>query len=461
MKKSLFHSFALFISMTLVGVSFVSCDNMIETPPPNELLVDDAIKTTDDLQRLLNSSYNEVANTFGGFSQMMSEMQSDNLSNPNNNDLRELYSHNVLFFNGTVGGYYSILYRAVFRANFVQDNMDKVSDLSAADKERITGEIKFIRGLCHFTAVRMFAHPYGYTAGNVHPGIAIVKTASTKPSPRLSVAEAYDAILNDLKDAETALPESNGDYADKMSAKALLAQVYFQMGKYTDAASYAGAVIDSKKYTLSDTVNLFASESSSEHIFKIVSTGVNDKRSGAFSDYYAPGNPTGQLSRELWANLNVDLAIDKRLKLLTVVNAGAQNEFVKSEMFNAPFFNVPVLHLTQMHLIRAEALAKSGGDLTTATADINAIIQRAYTDNSKIVPAGSTAQQIITATRAQRRIELLFQGDRTPEIKRLGAVETENIFVRGHRWDCPGFLLQFPITEKTTIFEINPTGGCN
>jgi hypothetical protein len=117
--------------------------------------------------------------------------------------------------------------------------------------------------------------------------------------------------------------------------------------------------------------------------------------------------------------------------------------------------------LTQMHLIRAEALAKSGGDLTTATADINAIIQRAYTDNSKIVPAGSTAQQIITATRAQRRIELLFQGDRTPEIKRLGAVETENIFVRGHRWDCPGFLLQFPITEKTTIFEINPTGGCN
>ena len=120
-----------------------------------------------------------------------------------------------------------------------------------------------------------------------------------------------------------------------------------------------------------------------------------------------------------------------------------------------------MLHLTQMHLIRAEALAKSGGDLTTATADINAIITRAYTDNSKLVASGASAQQIIDATRAQRRIELLFQGDRTPEIKRLGAVESQNIFVRGHRWDCQGFLLQFPITEKTTIFEINPTGGCN
>lgn len=461
MKQLFLKPFAFFLSIAVMGGAMVSCDNMIETPPPNELLVDDAIKTTDDLQRLLNASYNEVANTFGGFSQMMSEMQSDNLSSPNNNDLRELHSHNVLFFNSTCGGYYSILYRAIFRANFVQDNMDKVADLSQADRDRLTGEIKFIRALCHFTAVRMFAHPYGYSAKNDHPGIAIVKAASTKPSPRLTVAEAYDAILSDLKDAEAILPESNGDYADKMSAKALMAHVYFQMGKYTDASTYASAVIDSKKYTLSDTVNVFSSAASTEHIFKIVSTGVNDKRSGGYSDNYSPGNPTCQMARDFWASVKDDVAIDKRLKLLTVVNAGAQNEFVKSELFNAPFFNVPVLHLTQMHLIRAEALAKSGGDLATASADINAIITRAYTDNSRLIPSGATAQQIIDATRAQRRLELLFQGDRTPEIKRLGAVESQNIFVRGHRWDCPGFLLQFPITEKTTIFEINPTGGCN
>ena len=449
-------------AIVLLGVTgtFSGCQS-IETPPPNELLVDDAIKTTDDLQRLLNASYNEVANTFGGFAPLMSEMQSDNLSMPNNNDLKELYSHNVLFFNTTSGSFYSILYRAIFRANFVQDNMDKVADLSAADKNRMMGEIKFIRALCHFTAVRMYAKPYGFSAKNEHPGIAVVLKSSTKPNPRLSVGEAYDAILADLKDAENLLPAENGNYADKMSATALLAHVYFQMGKYTDAATQASTVIDSKKYTLSDTVNLFTPAASSEHIFKIVSTGVNDKRSGGYSDNYSPGNPTCQLSKALWESLKVDLATDKRLKLLTVVNAGAQNEFIKSEMFTAPYFNVPVLHLTQMHLIRAEALAKSGGDLNVATADINAIIKRAYTDNSKIVAAGSTAQQIIDATRTQRRIELLFQGDRTNEIKRLGAIESQNLYVRGHRWDCDGFVLQFPITEKTSIFDINPTGGCN
>ena len=460
MKKT-FTKFVIY-AIVLLGVTgtFSGCQS-IETPPPNELLVDDAIKTTDDLQRLLNASYNEVANTFGGFAPLMSEMQSDNLSMPNNNDLKELYSHNVLFFNTTSGSFYSILYRAIFRANFVQDNMDKVADLSAADKNRMMGEIKFIRALCHFTAVRMYAKPYGFSAKNEHPGIAVVLKSSTKPNPRLSVSEAYDAILADLKDAENLLPAENGNYADKMSATALLAHVYFQMGKYTDAATQASTVIDSKKYTLSDTVNLFTPAASSEHIFKIVSTGVNDKRSGGYSDNYSPGNPTCQLSKALWESLKVDLATDKRLKLLTVVNAGAQNEFIKSEMFTAPYFNVPVLHLTQMHLIRAEALAKSGGDLNVATADINAIIKRAYTDNSKIVAAGSTAQQIIDATRTQRRIELLFQGDRTNEIKRLGAIESQNLYVRGHRWDCDGFVLQFPITEKTSIFDINPTGGCN
>ena len=118
-------------------------------------------------------------------------------------------------------------------------------------------------------------------------------------------------------------------------------------------------------------------------------------------------------------------------------------------------------HLTQMHLIRAESLAKTGSDLSKAIDDINAIIGRAYSNDSRKLDVSATANDIIAETRYQRRIELLFQGDRTHEIKRLGAIEGEKMFVRGHEWNCPGFMLQFPITEQTAIFEINPTGGCN
>ena len=138
----------LFIfAIALIGFGLSSCDKMIETPPPNEVPIVDAVKTADDLQRLLNGSYNEVANLNGGFSQMLAEMLGDNLSSPNNNDLREVYNHNVLFFNSTTGGYYSMIYRSIFRANFVESKIDAVTGLSGTEKDRILGEVAFIRAL--------------------------------------------------------------------------------------------------------------------------------------------------------------------------------------------------------------------------------------------------------------------------------------------------------------------------
>lgn len=465
--KHLFNKkYTFFAAIAALGLFIGGCENMIETPPPNEIPVADAVKTADDLQRLLNGSYNELANTNGGFSQMLAEMLGDNLNLPNNNDLKEVYNHNVLFFNTTSGGYYSMIYRMIFRANFVESKINDVTGLSAEDKNRILGEVAFIRALGHFTAVRMYAQPYGFTSDNSHPGIAIQRKVTTQPMPRESVAAAYSSIISDLQTAISNLGDNNAlntngpCYATKWSAKALLANVYFQMGNYTDAGILSNEVIESNKFTFTDTVNLFDPKGYSEHIFSVVSTGITDKRSGGYSDNYAPGVPTCQLDKALWATIKGNSS-DKRIAMLQAVNPGAQNEFVKSNQFNAPFFNVPVLHLTQMMLVRAESYAMANTNLSTAIADINKIISRAYTDNTKAVSASATASEVLAAVRSERRIELLFQGDRIHEIKRLGAIEGQNLFVHGHPWNCKGIIMQFPITEKTSIFDINPTGGCN
>jgi len=458
--------YTFFAAVAALSLLVGGCENMIETPPPNEIPVADAVKTADDLQRLLNGSYNELANTNGGFSQMLAEMLGDNLNLPNNNDLKEVYNHNVLFFNTTSGGYYSMIYRMIFRANFVESKINDVSGLSTEDKNRILGEVAFIRALGHFTAVRMYAQPYGFTSDNSHPGIAIQRKVTTQPMPRESVAAAYSAIIADLQTAIANLGDNNSlntngpCYATKWSAKALLANVYFQMGNYTDAGLLSNEVIESNKFTFSDTVNLFDPKGYSEHIFSVVSTGITDKRSGGFSDNYAPGVPTCQLDRAFWASIKANKT-DKRTAMLQAVNPGAANEFVKSNQFNAPFFNVPVLHLTQMMLVRAESYAMTNTNLSTAITDINKIIARAYTDNSKAVSTSANASEVLAAVRAERRMELLFQGDRIHEIKRLGAIEGQNLFVHGHPWNCKGIIMQFPITEKTSIFDINPTGGCN
>jgi hypothetical protein len=96
MRKNLIFGLTIITGVLMFNTS---CEDMIETPPPNEILVDDAIKSEDDLQQLLNGSYHEMANTFGGFYQTLAELMSDNVALPNNNDYREVYNHNVLFFN--------------------------------------------------------------------------------------------------------------------------------------------------------------------------------------------------------------------------------------------------------------------------------------------------------------------------------------------------------------------------
>jgi starch-binding outer membrane protein, SusD/RagB family len=458
MKKTL--KFGKYIAVVF-GLSILgtSCEKMIETPPPNEILVEDAIKNTQDLQMLLNGSYNEVANSFGGFYQTMAELMSDNLALPNNNDYREIYNHNVLFFNTTSGAFYSQLYRAIFRANFVQEHMNDAKDLTEEDSKRISGEVAFIRALCHFTAVRMYAQPWGYTSDNSHDGIAVVRSVVTTPQKRESVATAYAAIEDDLNTAIANLPESNNGYATKWAAKALMAQVAFQKGDYSVAAKESNDVISSGLFTLSDTINVFTTSSASEHIYSVISYGVNDQRSGSYTSNFAAGVPACQMDKALYASLE-NKTTDKRLMLLNVVNKGAQNEFIRTNMFNQPYFDVPVLHLKQMLLIRAESNAILGTDYAQAVSDINTIINKAYT-TPVVLDGNATPAEILARIRSERRVELMFQGDRIHEVKRLGAIEKERMFIRGHEWNCKGMLMQFPITEKTDIFNINPTGGCD
>ena len=169
--------------------------------------------------------------------------------------------------------------------------------------------------------------------------------------------------------------------------------------------------------------------------------------------------PAIVLAKQVYSGFN-DVDNDKRLGQLEVINKGAQNEYIKTTQFDAPFFDIPVLHLTQMYYIAIESLAKQNQDLNTAVNLMNALINRAYVIPSTL-SSTATANEILTRVRQERRIELMFQGDRIHEIKRLGAIEGERMFVRGHEWNCPGMMMQFPITEKTDIFEINPTGGCN
>jgi len=460
---------ALYISSFALILVSASCEKFLDVKPEGSLTTEEAIQNTDSLQKFLNGAYSSVADFANGNFQTFNELLSDNLSRPNANlDYREIYTFNTLFFNGTIGGTYGNMYRAAMRANFVMENFDLASDLTESDRIRMEAESRFIRALAHFEIVRLFAQPWGYTSDNSHPGIIIRRTVDFEISPRNTVREVYeDLIIPDLIYARDNLPQVNGNYATSDAARALLARVYFQQDRRADAAAEVAPVIDAFPFdTSASGLDRFVfgdtSSVQSEFIFRIVSTEVNgtvDNRGGTFvGNYRSDNNPNPELrTSKQFLNLYSVNATDRRLAFFQVKNDGAPNEFVAINKFNRDFLSVPYLHTTSMKLMYAECLA--GIDPSLAIQHLDDIRMRAY--GSGFVPTnpGLSPQEIRDAIEYERRIELFAEGERIQYIKLRGA-RGEQREVRNAPWDCDGMILQFPISEQTDEFELNPTGGC-
>lgn len=457
-KLSLF----LFIGALLFGTA--SCNKLLEVTPEGETLVEDAIKNKEDMQKLLNSCYDVLANSMNGRTQLFNELLGDNVERPfNNDDFKEIYNRSTNFFNTTVGNLYADYYICVYRVNILHEEINKISGFSDAEKAQFLAEANFLRALAHFELVRLWAQPYGFTSNNSHDGISLRKEPSQTPIARSSVAATYAYILEDLNYSLQNLPDNNGAYADKDAARGLLAKVYFQMNDFSNAAKYADEVLSGNKYPLSTAINRYDNDSASgEYIFHFVSTSNTDNRASAFIDNCRSDNnasPQIRISEELYSLLT-QRASDQRQNMVKVMNQGTENEFYAITKFNKDFFSVPYLHATEMRLIRAESLAELNQNLSVAISDMNAIMDRAYGSGVVNLNPGAQPQEILTAVRTERRLELFCEGDRVQDLKRLGA-KNGNVLIRDANWNCNGLALQFPISEQTTGFKMNPEGGCN
>jgi hypothetical protein len=435
---------------------------MLDFEPGDQILADQALETPDDLQRLLNSCYDVMANTYYGAFQNLGELLGANLSAPRtNNDYTEVYNRSTIFFNGTVGGLYGQPYISIFRANTLLESFDYVEGLSDSDRIRIEAEARFIRAVGHFDLVNLFAQPYGYTEDNSQLGIVIKVTTANDLPPRSTVAQVYDLILSDLNFAKDNLPEQNGIYATKYAAQAMLARVYFQMNDFENAASASEAVISEGPFVLDSLNARWSDIISTENIFTLVVLSTDNRNSPLINNYRSDNNDIP----ELYANRNYVESLygpvlptsDGRSQWFTLMSPTSPNYYYNISKFNNNYFNIPYLYLTEILLIHAESLGELGMNLPIAVNDINLVRQRA---GISLLNENSTAETIINAARVERAKEYIGEGRYVFDLKRRGALG-EDIIIRDAPWDCNGEVLQFPISENIANFVMNPTGGCN
>ena len=458
-----------------LGLLTTGCDKQLEFEPGDVILAEDAINTADDLQRMLNSNYDVLANVLNGRQQSIAELLTNNMARPYSSlDYTAVWNRETNFFTPTTGGLYTDFYYAIYRANVVVESFDLVEGLDETTKTRLEAESRFVRAVCHWYLVKMWGYPYGYTADNNHLGVPLRLDAVEPPSPRATVGEVYEQVIADLEFARDNLPNENGPYATSMAASGFLAHIHFLRQEWSASQAEAERVINSGLFQLDDDLDRFEAGSDSvlagdlinpETVFGIIGgyfaldgdSLLND-RSYAFRDNFRQDN-----------NINPQLTFSEDIVNLFSLNAADdRGNWVNSDgvthkvtrFDDKQFFNVPIIHLTGLHLLRAMCVAQTGGDLITAIADINAIRDRAFgADLNDLDPASDSAT-VLAAAREEYRKETLCEGWELDQSK-LRGVMGEDETVRDAPWDCPGSLLQFPNSSTTAAgFILNDEGGC-
>lgn len=452
--------------LTLLIFSVTSCKKFLERPPEGQLNEEQALKTEADLKAFSNGIYTIIADGafYGGRQQVLNELLGDEYKGEFfTGDYSEIYKRQNSIFGGTRDGFYSKGYEVIARANKVLSRLD----IASTQKNLIEGEAKLFRGIATFELVRTFAQPWGYSADNSHLGIPLRTVLDLSAQPRATVSQVYTQIIADLTSADVLLPDAtaNGKFyaATKWAAKAFLAKVFFQQNDFVNAYKYANEVISSNKFSLdAGFSNRFSMGLSTEGILSIADDANGFRPGGELRGAFRSdvGLPNFRFTDQYY---NAAIARPADLRKAAWYSNTLQQGFNLLTKYNKNNFVLPLIHLTEIKLIRAEAGAETGGaNLAVALTDINQLMTRAYGSTAFNLPANATAASIIATTRTERELEMVGEGNRTQEIKRIGARNGTNVDRRGSLWNCNGFILQFPKAEKdaNTSFIMNVEGGC-
>lgn len=423
--------YKLLTSISIIAVlSFiVSCKKSELFVDPNNAISDvDAYSSASRIDKAAVGMYDALqnANFFGG--RILVYVDQRGLDANQSSFFGEMGKYTTLTANdGTVAGAWQGAYRTIYQANlFYQSFLPNTALVSSAKANQYIGESKYIRALCYFYLVNLWAQPYGYTADNSHLGVPLVLSAATDPFaasnnlPRATVKQVYDQMEADLLDAESKLPASYSDAFNQVaratqgSARALLARLYLYKGDYAKAITYSDLVINSGKYTLqSAPATPFQNYTSTESISSVaMSGGDNPNTNNSIGQHYGinPGRGDVNITSDYLALMNI--ATDKRYTTLTKLYGGG-TWCTKYPGLTIDY--VPIIRYAEILLIKAEALARTAtGVSSTALALVQQVRDRSTGGTLTI----TTQQQLIDAILKEKRIELAFEGQNYLDMQR-------------------------------------------
>lgn len=342
---------------------------------------------------------------------------------------------------------WNTLYGVVNQANVVIEGCRAAAQrgsLSVAKAEEYEGEARFLRALSHHELLIHFAQPYNHSAGATHLGVPYrdfavnsgAKIDQAVAQGRNSVAECYTKLIEDLNYAEEKLPVTRSgpgriSRATKGAAIALKTRVLQHKGDWAGVIAEGSKLVPASApftspigaYALTATPDgPFANNLSSEAIFSIENNDVdNSGVNGALPAMLgntAKGGRGLVLISPIFYNNSYWKGTDKRRAMLS--DNGRSFFTDKYRDITARTDDTPIMRYAEVLLNMAEAIVRNSGDKDRALALLNAVRDRSV-DAADVYTLASfaTDKDFIAAILWERRIELLAEGRRWPDIHRL------------------------------------------
>ncbi|WP_282134396.1 RagB/SusD family nutrient uptake outer membrane protein [Seonamhaeicola maritimus] len=454
----------ILILFTVLATTFMSCDEELQIFPTDQAASEVAFRGEGDFTNALRGMYRRMlGGTYYGGELQGYDVMTDNLIISPEGRTSQQFRHDWAYDQNTgSAGFLAQTFAVVNAANFIIENIDVLDD--GDFKNNVLGQALTGRALAHFDAVRYFAKipTQSSDAGSSLALPYITDTEINNLPSRITVAEYYGNLINDLTTAANLIGSSNGVYQmNKDATNGLLAKVYLHMGEWQKAIDAANLVTTPISDRSSFT-GIWNDSDSPGIIFKLrndnnLQEGVGipyNQTAGGVKDEYVPDYEFYQMFD----------ATDIRLSayIRTGEFAGNMyNHIVKWYSSVSTSFlgtvDAKVLRASEVMLTKAEALSELNQD-DAARAALDAVRSNRYSGFVTGVEVGSALKDAIAK---ERRIELAFEGTRFSDIKRYGIDCQRSSF--GHFADGTGLPAVFKLLPASdTRFQLPiPIGEIN
>jgi len=431
------------------------CSDKLDLKPLDKLPPADALSNIKSVNAAVNGMYEgfRVVEYYGRNYLVIPEVTADNVYMSFNNSNRFLSSWRVSWTlaDGDVTGVWNRIYAVILRANNIINSIPTLEDGTEAEKNAALGQALFVRALCHFDLVRVFAPPVA-VGGEGALGVPVITKFEVGSPKRNTVGEVYKQIISDLTTAKGLLNDDVNQHfnATTYAASALLARVHLYKGDNAAAITEATRVIGAG-YSIVDAAalpNFYNTPGTAEEIFtiKIVSTqSLGSDNMGRI--YLKPGYGDIRVSPDLVSVLE---ASDAR-KVYISAFLGSPDEYQNNKFIGqdgiSGLYSAKVLRLSEMYLIRAEAYAKES-NYAGAIADVNTI-----RSHRNLTPLEGVADDaVLTAVLKEKRIEFMFEGHRFFDLMRNKLNVVRTYCNNPNQLNTPKCTIE--ATSPTSIFPI-------